>query len=310
MGDLRIVSFLPAATEMACALGLTEQVVGVSHECNYPATVRDRPVVVRCAMALEAMTLQEIDVAVAERIRSGGSLYQVDERVLGDLAPTHILTQALCDVCAPAGNEITRALQTLPSRPEILWFTPHSLNDVFENLRELGQATGRSEQAEQLLASYRARLDAIATRTRGATHRPRVFCLEWIDPYYCCGHWVPEMIGLAGGEDALGRRGADSVRTPWSEIAAWAPEVLIVAPCGFDIDAAFDQATQLLRQPGWSDLPAVRNDRVYAVDANAYFARPGPRLVDGVELLAHLVHPDLCAWRGADKAFRQVRFDG
>ena len=307
MNGLRIISFLPAATEMVFALGLGDSLVGVSHECDFPAAARTKPTVVKPALPLEKMSLHEIDVAVAERIGSGQNLYEVDERLLQQLAPTHILTQELCAVCAPSGNEITRALHALPSKPQILWFTPHSLGEIFSNLRELGAATGHSDRAEQLITAGNGRLQKISALTKRAATRPKIFCLEWIDPYYCCGHWVPEMIELAGGVDALGRKGVDSVRIPWTDIAAWAPEILIVSPCGFNTEKAVEQARRLLQNPGWSQLPAVRNNRVFAVNANAYFARPGPRVVDGVELLAHLIHPDLCAWDGPADAFWPVQ---
>lgn len=306
MSEPRLISFLPAATEMAFALGLGDRLVGVSHECDFPAAAKTKPVVVRPSLPLERMTLREIDVTVAQRIGSGQSLYEVDERLLEKLAPTHILTQELCHVCAPSGNEITRALAALPVKPEILWFTPHSLEEIFGNVRELGAATGRLRQAEEIIADARARLQRVAERTAKQVRRPRVFCLEWIDPYYCCGHWVPEMIELAGGTDALGRKGRDSVRISWEDIAAWSPEILIVSPCGFDTKRAVVQAQQLLQQPGWNDLPAVRGGRVFAVDANAYFARPGPRVVDGVELLAHLLHPKMFEWDGPPAAFQKI----
>ncbi len=252
------------------------------------------------------MTLREIDVAVAERIRNGQNLYEVDEHLLKELLPTHILTQDLCHVCAPSGNEITRALAALPAKPDIIWFTPHSIEEIFGNMRDLGRATGMLAQAEEFIANARARLWEVAERVARAPHHPRVFVLEWIDPYYCCGHWVPEMVELAGGEDGLGRRGKDSVRIPWKDIAAWSPEVLIVSPCGFGTEKAVEQAKQLLQQPGWEELPAVRNGCVYAVDANAYFARPGPRVVDGVELLAHLIHREIFKWNGPRDAFQKI----
>jgi iron complex transport system substrate-binding protein len=306
--DLRIVSFLPAATEMVCALGLGDRLVGISHECDYPPEVRAKPVVVRPALELEKMSLHEIDVAVSARLRTGASLYQIDEQRLRELAPTLILTQNLCQVCAPSGNEVSQVLKTMSSPPEILWLTPRSLEGVNENLRELGRATGRAEAAEALIASGRERLEKISAMTRRATTRPRVFCLEWVDPLYCSGHWVSEMVELAGGEDALSRRGTDSVRIAWADVVRWAPEVLVVMPCGFSLRKAVEQVKELGAHPGWSDLPAVRNGRIFAVNANAYFARPGPRLVDGTELLAHLFHPDLVGWAGPDDAFERMEF--
>jgi iron complex transport system substrate-binding protein len=164
---------------------------------------------------------------------------------------------------------------------------------------------GRLAKAEDLIASAHRRLQKIAELVRNAP-RPRVLCLEWTDPYYCSGHWVPEMVEIAGGEDALGRKGSDSVRIPWSKIASWSPEILIVSPCGFGTEKAVELTKSLLRQPCWSELPAVRDQRVFAVDANAYFARPGPRIIDGVELLAHLIHPEICSWNGPTDAFLPI----
>ena len=191
----------------------------------------------------------------------------------------------------------------------MLWLTPTSLEQIFDNLRELGEATNRLREAEALIAAGRARLETVATVTRGLSYRPRVFCMEWIDPVYCSGHWVPEMVGLAGGRDELAREGAYSVRIAWEDVLHWAPEVLVVMPCGLDLQKTIVQAQQLLTFPGWSDLPAVRAGNVYAVDANAYFARPGPRVVEGTELLAHIIHPDLFDWNGAAGAFCKLTRD-
>ncbi len=306
--ELRIVSFLPAATEMACALGLGDRLAGISHECDYPPDIRTKPVVVRPVLELETMSLHEIDVAVSARLRTGASLYQIDEQRLRELAPTLILTQNLCQVCAPSGHEVSAVLKTLCPPPEILWLTPKSLEGVNDNLRELGRATGRADAAEALIAAGRERLDKIAVLTRHAAARVRVFCLEWVDPLYCSGHWISEMVELAGGEDALSRRGTDSVRIAWSDVVKWAPEVLVVMPCGFSLRKAVEQVKLLGSLSGWSDLPAVRQGRVFAVNANAYFARPGPRLVDGTELLAHLFHPNLVAWSGPADAFERQEF--
>ena len=302
--DLRIISFLPAATEMVCALGLAERLVGITHECDYPPEIRTRPVLVQSAIPKD-LEPGEIDVAVSARLARGQSLYEINERLLLDLAPNLILTQDLCQVCAPSGNEVSQVLSSLPSKPQILWLTPKSLSDIEENLRQLGNATGRSEQAEAVIAAGHARLAKLTARTRNAP-RPRVFFVEWIDPIFCGGHWVPEMIDLAGGIDKLSRSRADSVRVPWQDILDWSPEVLVIAPCGFNLYEASRQAASLFSRPNWSIIPAVQKGRVYAVNANAYFARPGPRVIEGVELLAHLLHPELCEWSGPRNAFQKM----
>jgi iron complex transport system substrate-binding protein len=304
----QIVSFLPSATEMVCALGLSEQLIGITHECDYPPEVRGKAIVVRKALPIETMSQREIDIAVSERMREGRSLYEVDEKLLQELAPDLILTQDLCQVCAPSGNEVSQALNLLPKRPQVLWLTPNSLEEIFANLRELGEATGHIKEAEELIAEGRARLQKIEAVTRNLSFRPRVFCMEWLDPVYGSGHWVPEMVKIAGGLDALSQEGADSVRIPWDEVVEWKPEVLIVTPCGFDLEQTVEQSRQLFTYPRWSTLPAVRNGRVYAVDANSYFARPGPRVVDGTELLAHLIHPELFSWHGSKAAYQRLEF--
>jgi iron complex transport system substrate-binding protein len=306
MNDLRIVSFLPSATEMVCALGLADHLVGITHECDYPPEIRTRPVVVRPAIPLGDLSLEEIDKTVSARIRNGQSLYQVDEKLLQEVAPNLILTQNLCQVCAPSGNEITQTLKLLRPAPRVLWLTPKSLAGIEENLRELGQVTAREKEAQAVIRSGRERLERLAALTHVAPTRPRVFCMEWVDPVYCSGHWVPEMVELAGGVDRLSRKGADSVRVGWQQVLDWAPEILVISPCGFNLSAAAEQALKISQYPGWNDLPAVRQNRVYAVDANSYFARPGPRVVDGIELLAAIIHPELREWAVPKDAFSQV----
>src|ERR1700738_2284539 len=235
----RIVSFLPSATEMICALGLGDRLLGVTHECDYPPEIVDKPIVVRSVLPIESMSQSEIDRAVTQRLRDGLSLYRVDEALMQEIAPDLILTQDLCQVCAPSGNEVSQLLKTLPSKPQILWLTPKSLEQIFDNLRELGEATGRSEMADTLITEGRVRLAKIEAATRALVSRPRVFCMEWMNPVYCCGHWVPEMVRIAGGFDKLGREGADSVRIRWDDVLEWKPEVLIVMPCGFDLEKTF-----------------------------------------------------------------------
>lgn len=296
----RIVSFLPSATEIACALGLSDSLLGITHECDYPPDVRSKPVVVRNVLPIEQMSQSEIDRAVAERMRDGLSLYQIDEKLLGEIAPDLILTQDLCQVCAPSGNEVSQVLKSLPKTPQILWMTPRSVSEIFDNIRDLGAATGRVDEATRLVDDCRARLDSLSARTAKATSHPRVFCMEWLDPVYASGHWVPELVQAAGGLDEVGRAGGESVRVSWDDIAAFAPEVLVIMPCGFNLQQTMKQIWSVFgaygtraHDPSFLSLPAVRNNRVYAVDANSYFARPGPRVVEGAELLAHLIHPEL-----------------
>jgi len=296
----RIVSFLPSATEIACALGLADSLLGITHECDYPPEVKTKPVVVRNVLPIERMSQSEIDRAVAERMRDGLSLYQIDEQLLREIAPDLILTQDLCQVCAPSGNEVSQVLKSLPNTPQILWMTPRNVGEIFENVRELGVATGRTQEADRLVAECKARIEMLSRKTATATSRPRVFCMEWLDPVYASGHWVPELVAMAGGVDEIGREGGESVRVAWKDIAAWAPEVLVIMPCGFNLQQTMKQIWSVFGPYGsraggshFFDLPAVRDGRVYAVDANSYFARPGPRVVEGAELLAQLIHPDL-----------------
>ena len=304
----RIVSFLPSATEMICALGLGDRLMGITHECDYPAEIVGKPIVVRSVLPIESMSQSEIDSAVTARLRNGLSLYRVDETLMREISPDLILTQDLCQVCAPSGNEVSQLLRLLPTKPQILWLTPKSIEQIFDNVRDLGEATGLLPKAEILIAAGRARLKKISTLVRNVSVRPRVFCMEWIDPVYCCGHWVPEMVEIAGGIDKLGRKGTDSVRILWEDVLQWRPEVMIVMPCGFGLAKAAVMAQQLSTYPGWANLPAVRENRVYVVDANSYFARPGPRIVEGTELLAHILHPDLFDWNGPPSAFRMLGY--
>jgi iron complex transport system substrate-binding protein len=274
----RIVSFLPAATEIACALGLEDSIVGVSHECDYPPSIKSKPVVVRDALSLAALSPREIDETVSAAVHADASMYAVDEQLLRDLAPDLILTQDLCQVCAPSGNEITRLIASLDPKPSVLYMTPRCLADVEECIFDLA-AKLDLPQAQIVVDDMRRRLKEIEWRVANNPRKPKVFFAEWVDPIYCAGHWVPEQIRIAGGEPVVARPGGDSVRVTRDEIIAAAPEIVIVGPCGYSLAEAKKQAALL-------DIPGAR---IVAVDANSYFARPGPRLVDGVELLADII---------------------
>jgi len=282
----RIVSFLPAGTEIVYALGAGAELVGRSHECDYPASVTALPVVSRPALDMEGASPEEIDNAVSGRMETGASMYAIDEVLLRQLRPDVIITQNLCRVCAPSGNELSRAVKEFDVTPEILFLTPRNVAEVEENILAVGQAIGRGLEAEALIDSNRERITRVAEAVADAPPR-RVVFLEWTDPLFCGGHWVPEMVTMAGGTDPLGRPGEDSVRMTWDDVKAASPEIIIVSPCGYRLDESVGLAESVSR-----DLDA----RVIAVDANGYFARPGPRLAEGVELLAHLFHPDRVAW--------------
>lgn len=283
---MRIVSFLPAATEIACALGAGDELVGRSHECDFPPEVKALPVVSKPALPLEGLSQKEIDAAVAAHLATGESLYQVDEVLLEQLRPDIVFTQDLCQVCAPSGNELVRALRELPNPPRVLSLTPRNFSEIEENILSIGAATGRDEAARALVDDNRARVQRVRDAVGTAPARNIAF-LEWTEPPFCAGHWVPEMIAAAAGDDPLGQLGADSRRITWDDIAVSDPELIIVAPCGYGLQDAIAVANR---------LPQITDATVYAVDANSYFARPGPRVAEGVELLAHLFHPERFAW--------------
>ncbi len=292
----RIVSFLPAATEITYALGAGADLVGRSHECDYPPEVRSLPVVSKPALPLDGLSQKEIDRAVAARLATGESLYQVDEKLLDELHPDLVLTQDLCQVCAPSGNELSRALREMSRPPEVLWLTPRNVAEIEQNIAAIGEATGRQDVAQKLIASNQERIRKVVAAVSHAPRR-RVAFLEWTEPLFCAGHWVPEMVDAAGGEDPLGQPASDSRRITWDDVAAFEPELIIVAPCGYGLEAA----TAVARR-----LPRITDAEVYAVDANAYFARPGPRVAEGIELLAHLFHPDLFAWPHQHRPWAKV----
>ncbi|MFQ5675133.1 MAG: cobalamin-binding protein [bacterium] len=301
---MNIVSFLPSATEIVYALGLENHLVGVTHECDYPSGAKYKPVAVRSALKIEGLNQAEIDKRVRDAHREGLSFYAVDEALLKTAAPDLILTQDLCQACAPSGNEISALLKHLPKPPEILWLTPTCLADILENIKQVGTATGKASAAEQLVVDLQKRLASIKDHVRKFDSCPRVFFMEWLSPPYCGGHWVGEMIEHAGRFDRFAKKGADSMRIHWEAIVAYAPEILILSPCGFNLSQVIVQFELLTHYPGWERLPAVKHGRVYAVDANSYFARPGPRVVDGIELLAHIFHPEHFEWTGPAEAFR------
>lgn len=295
MDGMRIVSLLPSATEMLFALGLGDQVVAVTHECDYPPEARAKPHLTRSRLRPD-MTSGEIDAAVSAEIGSDAhSLYTIDRELLARLAPDLIVTQALCEVCAVDYDEVLDAVKALPKRPEVINLEPTSLGDVLSDIARLGEATGQREAAGRLLADLNARIERVRARVARTRRRPRVGFLEWLDPLFCGGHWNPELVELAGGEDGIGRKGQDSVRISWERVRLFAPEVLVISCCGFSEERARQDLPTIEALPGYAELPAVRAGRVHVVDGASYFSRPSHRLVDSLELLARLVHPRLFA---------------
>ncbi len=284
---MRIVSFLTAGTEIACALGLGESLVGRGEECDYPPAIRDRPVVVRPAVRTAGQDQQDIDRMIREQVASGGALYEVDELLLRALAPDLVIAQDLCQVCAPAGRDTAAAIRDLPRQPEVVLLNATTLDGVKDDIRRVAAAAGVPERG-------RALADGMTDRIRPCTASSvpvDVVVLEWTDPVFACGHWVPEMVAAAGGRERLGIAGGRSVPVEPERVFGLDPAVLVVAPCGFILDAAVAAGETLIRRPGWRDLNAVRTGRVWALDANAVVTRPGPRLADGILALSAILHP-------------------
>ncbi len=285
---MRIASLVPSATEMLFALGLGDQVVAVTHECDHPPEAAARPHLTRSVIP-EGLAAGEIDAAVREAAGAGRHLYELDEHVLSRLEVDLICTQALCDVCAVSHDDVRAVAARLPSRPEVIALDPERLADVLGDVTRLGEAAGVPGRAAALRSELEARLDAVRAAVAGAP-RPRVLALEWLDPPFIGGHWVPEMIEIAGGEDALGAAGSRSRSAEWGELEAANVEVVVAMPCGWNSVRA---RSEVLEHAG--RVAALDAERVFAVDAAASFSRPGPRLVEGTELLAHLLHPDRVA---------------
>jgi iron complex transport system substrate-binding protein len=284
---MRIISLVPSATELLFALGLGADVVGVTHECDYPAAARELPKVTRDVLPA-GLSAAEIDAAVKERTLAGESIYELDADALHDLEPDLIVTQALCSVCAVSYDDVRAIAEEIETQPMVISLDPHTVGEVLGDARTLAQATDSKDAAVELVNEAAARIDRIRLLTREVRHRPRVAALEWLDPPFAAGHWTPQLISYAGGDDVLGFAGENSEERSWEEVAAAQPDVVIVMPCGYDAEIAHREA-EMHRD----ELAAVGAGEVVAVDAAAYFSRPGPRLIDGLELLAHILHPEL-----------------
>lgn len=305
---VRIASLLPSATEIVYALGLGEALVGRSPECDYPHEVAAKPVVSTSVFDGRAMVSPEIDATVRRHVGGGegsSSLYHIDVDALRAARVDLLLTQALCDVCAASVDEVRTAANELDPAPEILTLSPTSLDDVLEDIVILGGKTDRLLAARELVHSLRQRLERVQGATRNAA-KPRVACIEWFDPIFTAGHWVPEQVAYAGGREMLGTPGRPSRTIPWEQVCAADPEVLVLMACGFDVPRGVSEAHRVTERDGFAELAATREGRVFVVDGSSYFNRPGPRVVEGVELLAHVIHPELFTAGWPDTAVRRL----
>ncbi len=289
---MRIVSLLPSATEIICILGLEDRLVGVTHECDFPASVQQLPKVTRTLIPTEASS-RDIDQLVRERLQRDRALYSLDLPVLEELRPDLIVTQALCDVCAVAEDEVRAAACMLPSSPRVINLEPQTLSEVLASIRQVARAVGADRHANEVISGLTARIETVVARTAAVQHRPRVALLEWLDPPFSCGHWSPELVRLAGGVEGLGQEGRPSRTLRWDDVLEWEPEVMFIACCGFSVERTLIDLPPLRVIPGWQDVPAVRAGRLYVTDGSHYFSRPGPRLVDSLEILANTLHPEV-----------------
>jgi len=288
----RIVSLLPAATEIAAALGLMDNVVGVSHECDFPEEAKTRPRVTRCPVHKAGLSSREIDDWVRRTLRENGTIYTIDETLLRQLRPDVILTQKLCDVCAVGYGTVARLAGTLPGPPQVVNLEPSRLSDIFDDICRVAKACGVSDRWAKVVAELTMRVEAVRGRATRIPNRPRCFLMEWVDPPFCSGHWGPELVEIAGGHDPLGRKHQRSVEIKWEAVLEARPEIIVLALCGYDVDRAQRDYELLRKFPGFDSLPAAQNNRIHIVDASAYFARPGPRIVDSLEILAGILHPE------------------
>ncbi len=289
---MNICSLVPGATEIVAALGLADHLVAVSHECDYPDSIRGVPVAVEPMVRAAETSSAEIDSQVRTLVETGRPLYRLNRDLLNQCRPDLVLAQDLCHVCAVTPDDLQQTIAGMPTRPRLLTLNPVMLDDVLADVERIGEATDHVVEAGHVARSLRARLDAVRARVEGNARKPRVACLEWLSPLYAAGHWVPEMVTFAGGRDVLAEPGRPSRRITWDEVAAASPDVIVWMPCGFSIDRTMQELTTLSAGPQWEMPAALRATPAYVVEAVSYFSRPGPRLVDGVEILAAFLHPD------------------
>ncbi len=301
---MRIVSLLPSATDLVCSLGLQDQLVGRTHECDWPPGIGDVPVMTRDVIDTGSMSSREIDRAVGSSKHVGSSIYALDHNALAAARPDLILTQELCDVCAVSYTEVQHAARMMDVGPRVVSLEPATLEDILSNIETVGEITNTKERARLIVEESRARLDVVR-KTVGGRDPVRTVCIEWLDPIFDAGHWVPDQVEIAGGIELLGTRAQPSRRRSWEDVVAANPDAIVLLPCGLEPARARRESEELIGRPGWRAVPAVRSGRVWLVDGPSYFNRPGPRTVRGVEVLAHVFHGS-----GGVEPSEAARFEG
>jgi iron complex transport system substrate-binding protein len=302
---MRIISLIASSTEIVCALGMEEFLVGRSHECDYPASVRRLPACTEPKFKVSGPSA-EIDREVKRILQDALSVYCVDAALLASLEPTHIITQTQCEVCAVSLRDVEQALESfVSSRPQVVSLQPNGLADVWTDIERVAEALGVPERGQKLVAQLRSRIAAIEDRSQPLA-RPSVACIEWIEPLMASGNWMPELVQMAGGQNLFGEADRHSPWLDWGSIVAAEPDIILILPCGFDIDRTRRELPALTGRAGWSDLRAVRKRRAYVLDGNQYFNRPGPRLADSLEILAEIIHPDLFSFGYKDTGWTVV----
>jgi iron complex transport system substrate-binding protein len=286
----RIVSFLPSATEILYELGVGDKIVGVTHECNFPQQAKSKPRVIRSSFDPEKMTSQEIDKKVVDLMHSGKDIYILDDEVLKKANPDLIVAQGLCEVCSPYTKEISRAVNILDNKPEILILEPRNLEDILQNILDVAKKVSKLKEGQNFVNSLKKRIISIQTTPKKS--KRKVLCVEWLDPLFTAGHWVPQLVEIAGGINRISSTGDQSRRMEVDETIKFDPDIIILIPCGFDVKRTILEYEKLANNPKWKSLAAVQNREVYAVNANEYFSKPGPRTVTGLEILAKIIHPE------------------
>lgn len=303
---LRICSLLPSSTEIVYTLGLGDSLVGVTHECDYPQEASTKPAVTSSIVDHSESSNAEIHRHISRAIHEGSSIYTLDQDLLAELDPELILTQELCDVCAVSYNDVQQAVRFLPNEHTILSLEPLSLADILRTISSVGELTGTLQQAADVVGALTTRIDAVKNAAKDVKGRPRVFAMEWLDPPFIGGHWVPEMIRLAGGVDGLGHEGQASTQATWDAIAAYDPDIIVLMPCGYHLHETVTAFRDTVMPREWQNLRAVREGAIYAVDGSSYYNRPGPRIIDGLEILGEILHPEIFARTHGDTDWQHL----